>query len=167
MTDTTSTNVIPLSERTIPVHKIDSEGVLLINAMTGQVQQPLDERPEWSEGLACALLAERHGWYSKRLGAQYADEHKQPEAFAYEDLGWLGVDEDGEPVELSADEEHRMETIAGALGLDREEGEIRGKTLAEVELSLDRERTEGEVAALEEAQEQGFQEVRRDGTNHG
>jgi hypothetical protein len=166
MTDATnSTNVVPLSERTIPVHKQDCEGVLYINAVTGLVQQPIEERPEWADGLACALTAERHGWYSSRLGAQYAAEHRHPEAYAYEDLGWLAINEEGEEFEIEADSEHRMEIIATVAGLDREEGTFTGANLTEVELSLDRTREAGEVAALEKAQEEGFEAVRGDGTN--
>lgn len=155
----------PINDRTIPVHKADHEGVLLINAYTGVIQQPLDERPEWSDGLSTALLAERHGFYTQRLGAQYADEHKLPEAFNYADLGWIGLDSEGEPVELDADPEYRMEVLGEVLGLDRENGAFTKTTLAEVELAMDRERTEGEVAAFEGAKEQGFDSVKKDGTN--
>lgn len=167
---TNGTNVQPISERTIPVHKTDHEGVIHVNAYTGIITTPNDERPEWADGLSTALIVERHGWYSSRLGQQYGDEHKHPAAFNFADLGWIGLDDEGEPVELDADVEFRMEVLAGVAGIDREEGILetgtgRFKNLAEVEIAMDRERTGEEIAAMETAQDQGFQEVRKDGTN--
>ncbi|MBK3400407.1 hypothetical protein [Methylobacterium ajmalii] len=164
----TATNVTaaPFASRTIPVHKTDEEGVLFINALSGVVQQPIEDRPEWADGLSCALLAERHGWYASRLGSQYADEHKMPEVFNYADLGWIGVTEEGEAVEIAADDEFRMEVISEVIGADRDEGTITGEGRTEVELSLDRTRTGDEVAALEHAQEQGFEPILKDGTHN-
>ncbi|GJE18739.1 hypothetical protein [Methylobacterium marchantiae] len=167
MTDQTSSNVVahPASERTALVHKTDHEGVLIINALDGRITMPLMDRPEWADGYAVALLSERHGFYATRLGAQYADEHKFPEAFNVADLAWLVVNEDQDLVEIDADSEYRMDVLADAFGMDREAGAITGKDLTEIELSLDRTRTEGEVAALETAQEHGFGSATKDGTN--
>lgn len=161
MTDTPT----PISQRTILVHKKDAEGALIINALTGHIQQPLDERPEWSEGLTLALLSERHGYYTKRLGSGYTGSMQSPETIAYEDLGWIGVDAEGEPVELDADAEHRMGVIAEVLGITRTDnlsdtGAL-GTFVAEVEIAMDRERTPQEVAAFEHAQQEGF----KTGTN--
>lgn len=162
MTEHDNVTTLPAAERTIPVLKDDHEGALLINAISGVVQQDPMERPEWADGLATALLAERHTYYSSRLGQQYADEHKEPEAFNFDDLGWIAVDAEGAELEMSASEEYRMEVIGAALGLDRENDTMAGTTLAEVELTLNRERTDGEVGALEETQREGFE--RKTGT---
>jgi len=122
---------------TIPVHKAGDEGILLIDAMTGQITTPSNERPAWSEGLATAMLAERWGFYEKALGVQMADQFRTPEAFEYADLSWVGVDEEGDEVEVEASHEHRSMVLAAALGIDvTEEGwdkSIEG-TVAEAEV---------------------------------
>lgn len=157
-----NTNQTPAGQRTVLVHKADAEGALIINALSGQIEQDPMERPEWAEGLACGLTGERHKFYTDRLGPYYTDEQKLTDTLAFEDLGWLAVDPEGNPVELEADAEHRMSVVAEVLGMNRpddlwEPTQItRGRILAEVEIGMDRERTEGEVAALERAQEQGF-----------
>jgi len=106
---------------TIPVHKSDEEGILLIDAMTGQITTPSVERPTWAEGLAVAMLAERTGHYEQRLGAQMAAGLRVPEAFNYADLSWIGVDEEGDEVEVEASHEYRTEQVAKMLGIDTTE----------------------------------------------
>jgi hypothetical protein len=171
MNDNTSNTTAPLSDRTILVHKQDSEGSLIINALSGMVQQTLDERPEWSEGLTCALLAERHLFYSSRLGPEYAAEHSAPTAIAFEDLGWIAVDAEGEPVELEADAEWRMNVIADATGTIRSDDLSRTRQddtkgeLAHALLDMDAHRTAAEVPALEKAQHEGF--AAKTGTDNG
>lgn len=166
-TETTTTNVTPISERTILVHKKDAEGSLTINALTGHILTEPGERPDWSEGLTLALMAERHGFYSSRLGHHYSDEMKKPDALSYEDLGWIGVDAAGDPIEIEADAEHRMTVISEILGIERTDDlstptlVSKGRVLAEVEIAMDKERTAEEHAAFEHAQEVGF----KDGTN--
>jgi hypothetical protein len=166
----------PVAERTVLVHKKDAEGALIVNALTGQIAQPIDERPEWSEGLATALLGERLKFWGDRLGPQFTDELKFPQAIAFEDLGWLIVDEDGEVNETEADAEFRMDLLASYHGIDRSapEGSAesnfstgRGKVLAEVEIGMDRLRTGDEVSAMEKSQGEGFSEDRKTGTHEG
>lgn len=131
------------------VHKDGAEGALAIDAITGQVLPNQHDRPDWAEGLVAALLAERHGFYAKRLGSKYADEHAHPEAYQFADLGWVGVDAEGLEVELAADDEYRMDVLAKVLGADRESGTI-GGTIAEHEIARDANRSADEAKALEE-----------------
>jgi hypothetical protein len=162
-----------MADRTVLVHRQDAEGALIVNALTGQIAQSIDERPEWSDGLATALLGERLQWWTTRLGAQFTEEQKFPQAIAYEDLGWLVVSEDGESiVETDADVEFRMDLLANYMGLNRaapvgseEATHTKGTILAEVEIGMDQARTEHEASALEEAQTQGFDT--KTGTHHG
>lgn len=160
MSNTDTSNRAPLlglSGQVALVHKKDSEGAITIDALSGQVIPGQEDTPEWASGLVCAQLAARVLWYTNRLGEQFAKAHEVPEAYAFEDLDWIGVDEDsGDTVNIAADDEHRMEVLASAIGeVDREEGTI-GGTKAEAEISADRFRTDDEQAALEKSQEHGF-----------
>lgn len=136
------------------VHKKDAEGMLAIDAFTGQVVPGQEDRPDWADGLVLAQLGERTIWYASRLGPKYADEHKSPEVFAFEDLGWLALDmETGEETVLQADDEFRMEVMAQVLGIDRS-ADATGRvmnSLAEVEIANDRVREKAELDALDEA----------------
>lgn len=167
----------PLGERTALVHKKDAEGALVINATTGIITQPVDERPEWAEGLTCALLIERHKFYSDRLGPQYAKDHYMPDAYAFEDLGWIAVDAEGEPLEIDADTEHRMSVIAEVLDIDRtadlsahdeatgEDTAGKGEQAA-VLIDMQHDYSDEEAHALEKAQSADFGEIARDGTGN-
>lgn len=146
------------AETLLTVHRTDHEGVLQVNALTGIITTPNDERPDWAEGLTCALLAEHKQFYASRLGeAGVKLASETAEMLNYEDLGWIGVDEDGNEVEIEAQAEFRMNLIADLIGVDRETGEITGgKVLAEAEIAMDRNRTPEEAAAFEHSQEVGF-----------
>jgi len=114
------------------VHKKDHEGTLQIDTHTGYILTPMDERPEWAEGLTLAQIAERHKFYGDRLKDHYTAEMAAPEVFAYEDLSWLGareypvdapyinpetgMEEPFEAFIIDADEEHRQEVLANVLG---------------------------------------------------
>lgn len=148
----------PTPARTVLVHRKDEEGALIIDAHTGKITQPADEVPAWANGLAVALLAERHGFYTQRLGTGYTDAMKTPDLLAYEDLGWLATGEDGEAVEIEADDEHRREVLAEVLGIDRSADAFDTKSLGEVEIAMDRNRTPEEMAAFEHSQTAGFAE---------
>lgn len=156
-------------QTTTLVHKKDHEGALTIDTLTGQITTPLMDRPEWAAGLAVADLAERLGFYASRLGDQFAQEHKTPQAIAFEDLGWLTVDEEGEAGAIEADMEFRMTVVAEVLGIDRPNDlsipttVANGRVLQEVELSLDRERTPEEIAAFQEAQREEFERTHATG----
>lgn len=164
----------PLGEQTTPVHKRDDEGVLFINSLNGLVTQPVDERPEWAEGLTAALLIERGKFYSDRLGPRYAKEHANPEVYAFEDLGWTAIDADGEPIELEADPEFRMSVVAEVLGIDRTadlsahakgtgEDTAGAHEQAAVLIDLHKEYTSEEMHALEQAQAAEFDTVAQPG----
>lgn len=146
-----------LSGKVALVHKNGAEGVLQIDALTGQVVPGQHDRPEWAEGLVMANYAARHIFYAARLGDQnYTAEMRNPEVFAFEDLDWLALNmEDGEEVEIAADDEHRMNVLAVALGVDRETGNIKG-VVAETEIASDQTRSAEELAALTSAQQERF-----------
>lgn len=156
---------------TTMVHKRDAEGVLLIDSLTGRITQPNDERPDWAEGLVQAELAERHQFYSSRLGSAYTPAQAGAEAIAFEDLAWMTVDEEGEIVEggQSADMEFRMEIVAAAVGITRpdqigtEDMQVSGRVLAEYEINLDVERTAEEITAYQDAQREEFERTHATG----
>lgn len=168
MNTATNHSEMGLTGHEIPVHKAEHEGVLLIDGFTGQVIPNQHDRPEWAEGLVIAQLTERHNWYTQRMGAEAyaASGLNAPEALAFEDLGWLGLettatnnaDEDGAEIVLEADDEFRMEILAGLMGADRDTGEIVG-THHEQYIAQDNTRTEAEMKDFREAQEQQFQAV--------
>lgn len=160
----------PLSGITRLVHKQGAEGSIMVDAFSGQVLTPADERPEWADGLAMANFAERHKFYTDRLGTQlYTPQHQHPELYAFEDLEWLAIAmedtqaPDGTPIEaggemmLAADDEFRMEAIAVLIGADRETGEIDGK-VTEVMLADDK-RSDEQMADFRQAQEAGFEQA--------
>ena len=163
------------SGKTIIVTKQNDEGGIELDAFTGIVINP-NEAPEWANGLVQALLAERHIFYTKRLGGLYTDELKQPEAIAFEDLCWLHSRELDEPVlneqtglmehveltQLDADHEFRMTVIAEVTGIagdiDLEEGTF-GKDAITAAIARDNMRTAEELASMEQAGQEGFKAV--------
>lgn len=155
MADTEHTT---LADKTLLVHRKDHEGAVQINATTGIIVTANDERPEWSDGLTVALINERDQFYTSRLGPAYTNEMRRPEVLEYADLSWIGVDEEGHEVEIEADAEHRMQTLADIVGVDRSADataeHTKGTILAEAEVAYDRERTFEEQAALEQAQQE-------------
>lgn len=161
-----------LTGKVAHVHKKDADGMLAIDAVTGQVLPEQHDRPDWADGLVLAQLAERHIFYAAKLGEEgYTAEMRNPDIYAFEDLGWLAMktdpeastedlDAQGNIVDdaeyvRAADDEHRQTVIAAALGIDRETGDIEN-VLAEVEIASDQTRTAAELAALEEAQRDRF-----------
>lgn len=140
------------------VHKEGEEGVFTIDRLTGRITTPIDERPEWCDGLATALIQERLKFYKDRLGdgTQFAA-IEAATAIEYSDLGWIGVDAEGDEVEIEADPATRTEMLAAALGMD-EEGELtdRSRVLAETEADTQNtSMTAEELKALEEARDVG------------
>lgn len=109
-----------MSDR-ITVHMEGAEGAIHVDAKDGRILTPVDERPEWAEGHAVALLGERVGWYEQRLCQPLPDNLRSPETVAYQDLGWIGVDAEGDEVEIEADADYRMTMLSNALGVDRED----------------------------------------------
>jgi hypothetical protein len=163
----TETAIVGLSGKKIAVHKKDMEGVLEIDALTGQVLPEQHDRPEWADGLVLAQLTERHSYYLYRLGPAYPEELKAPDLLAFEDLAWLGAEtattdanidsEDAGVYELEADAEFRLDTIARILGIERDPDKAPlGLQDGEVEIMQDNSRTTAEQQAFMDAQEERF-----------
>ncbi len=151
----------PNSPDALLVHKEGEEGTMVLDRLSGRIVTPLDERPDWAEGLTTALVQERVTYYEKRLGAdseafKAIQDHTQ--AIEFSDLGWLGVDAEQHELEVQADLTYRSEVVAKALGIDTETGEMSAPALAEREVTREnRPRTQAEMKALEESVEHGFQ----------
>jgi hypothetical protein len=145
------------SAKPIVVHKAGEEGTIMIDRMSGMVMTKTDDRPDWADDLAVALLAERTTFYTSRLGPASGDKLSKLDYMAYQDLGWIGLDAEGDEVEIEADTEFRMEAVAQVLGVDREEGSI-PNAIAEAELDADFSRTVAEATAIdEELRERAFE----------
>jgi hypothetical protein len=150
------------SKDSIVIHKEGEEGALTVNRYTGVITTPGSERPEWAQGLATAMLAERIEFYGKRLGtdSQAFKNLADPQAIAFNDLAWIGVDANGDEIEIEADGDHRMDVVAQLIGVDRETGEVSGTILAERDTMRENTpRTPEEQAALEESLKEGFGSV--------
>lgn len=106
-----------MSKRIIIEHK-GEEGAMHVDAQTGTITTPANERPEWGAGLAVAMLASRVGWYEQRLGANMPDSLRSPGIIDFHDLDFVGVDEAGDEVEVEASIEYRTEKLASLLELD-------------------------------------------------
>ena len=149
----------------ILVHKQDAEGALKIGNNSGRVYGDLMERPEWSEGLLVAHLAERQLYWEARLGK--TEEAAAIEtAIAFEDLGWTVLHEDGYSMfDTEASAEFRMDAIASAVGFVRHndikagEAEMAKLSGNVATLSFDADVTESELRAIEEAQAAEFTQV--------
>lgn len=144
----------------IIVHKEGEEGTLQIDRLTGQIKTDNDQRPDWSEGLAVALLGERNTFYQQRLGKDseaFKAQALNTEAVEYRDLGWLGFNADQQEVEIEADMEYRSERVAQLLGIDTEAGTFGADVMAEREVDAQPgRRTPGQATALSEAIASGF-----------
>lgn len=144
----------------VTVHKAGAEGTILVDPMSGKILTPTDHQPDWCEGLATALVAERITFYERRFGSGSAafNDIMSADAIEFSDLTWLGVDADGDELELNYDPAYRSEIVAKALGIDTEEGTFSGNVLAEREVSRENMgRTQTEIEAMEQSQSQGFQ----------
>lgn len=146
------------SGKTSLVHKDGCDGSIVIDAMTGIILTPVDERPTWAteDNLAAAAVSERFGFYEQRLGTEYARSIQYAELIDSRDLQWLVLDEEGALLEpIDADTEYRMDVIAKAVGADREEGTITDIAY-EVAVSADVERTEEEAQAIDDMAKTSF-----------
>ena len=141
----------------IVVHRAGQEGTILVCAADGEIVTPIDFRPDWAEGLVVAMLAERLGFYQKRVGPKAAEELRRADAIAFEDLGWIGMTDHGS-VEIEPDSDVRADRVAAALGVDREAFDTEQdfkNVVAEVEIDMDFSRTVEENERL-------YQEVQED-----
>ncbi|MBK1871593.1 hypothetical protein [Taklimakanibacter albus] len=150
----------PKDGKTLLIHKVGEEGTIEIDAMTGQLVTPVDDRPEWADKLAAASLAERIGWYEQRVGKTKAAEHLTTDGpIAFQDLTWVGLDDEQTEVEIEADNDFRMQCLGELLGIDLEAAEKDadfGKVLADVSVAHQPQRTDAELAEMSEADKQGF-----------
>lgn len=107
------------------VHKEGEPGTLELNA-AGRVVTEQFDRPEWAGTSVLGLLAERNTFYQTRLGAELAEPLVTTNIINVLDLGFVAMDDEGNEVELIADDEYRQNVLAAALGIDRETGDIEG-----------------------------------------
>lgn len=149
----------------ILVHKQDAEGALKIGNNSGRVYGDLMERPEWSEGLLVAHLAERQLFWEARLGKTEQAASAET-AIAFEDLGWTVLHEDGSSMfDTEASAEFRMDAIAQHLGFERHndikagEAEMAKLSGNVATLSFDSDVSDTELRAIEEAQAGEFTQV--------
>lgn len=152
-------------QKLITVHAKDLEGSIQIDAKTGIVQTPVDLRPEWADGLVCALLHERGTFYfgSENSKPRLDRDSEKGKAIAaadpidFADLGWIAFTQEGQQVEIEASAEFRMDVIAEAFMIDRADAD----SLAGYEMAVaqDTTRTVGEVDTLTSMQEAGFGSV--------
>ncbi|TPJ33698.1 hypothetical protein [Mesorhizobium sp. B2-8-3] len=152
----------------IIITKTGEEGAIFIDHLEGKVLTAADERPEWADGLANAMLAERSGWYEKRLGKQLSAELARPETIAFEDLEWIGIDAEGDEVHLEADQDYRMDKLAEMMGIDRQDfdGEKNFKNaIASAEVAHTYATQPTSEATLEEAEGQSFTEAAKAAAN--
>lgn len=131
-TTTTQNNVLETTTAFF-IHKTGHEGAIELSA-NGRVTTALDERPEWANGLAAAMIHERTKFYQDRLG-DFSKEHLAMNTIDMDDLSWVAFDHEGDEVEVLASTEFRTETLATLLGVD-DEGEIHG-AIAEAHISRD------------------------------
>lgn len=157
-TDTNQTRV-----PAILVHKLNEPGALRIDSLSGRILSEPDERPDWAEGLAVALVASRTVFYMQRLGKLPND--TLDGLIAFEDLGWIAIDAEGGPIELEADAEYRMDKIAEATGINRS-ADLSAATMDNTDGELahvltsahvGEQVTAGEATALEKALKEHFQ----------
>lgn len=144
----------------VTIHREGEEGVIQVDAQSGMILTPIDERPEWSEGLATALLQDRLTFYMKRMGQGSADYKAIAAATTIEfaDIDFIGVDAAGDEITVAHDPEYRGEIIAKSLGIDSEEGTgLSEGALAEREVSVQNlGRSQTEINALDESIQEGF-----------
>ncbi len=148
--------------KTIEVYQEGQEGIIQLDLEGKVIQSP--DNPEWSEGLAVAMISERVGFYEKRLGRDAAAPILAAQALNFKDLSWIGVDpETGEELTQEADAEHRMAEVAQALGVDQDAGleqeALKGTTSMQLEadaIAKNNVRTTAEAGELDEASKQAF-----------
>lgn len=105
------------------VHKDEHPGTLELSP-SGRVVTEAFDMPEWAGGVVLALLAERTTFYTGRLGADMAEPMLTSNVINFDDLNWVALDDDGLEVEIIADDEYRQSTLAAAIGINRDTGDI-------------------------------------------
>ncbi|MFT3671276.1 hypothetical protein [Aestuariivirga sp.] len=145
-----------MTKKMLTIVASGQEGSFQIDALTGMVQNPQDV-PEWATGVVTGLLAERARHYDARLGAAGANAHLDNPLVEFSDLGWVGVDNEGDEVSIDANDETRREIVAKLLGLNTDpvHGDIEqanGTTMRSLQL-------ESEEEAIQTATEETIQEA--------
>jgi hypothetical protein len=147
----------------IAIHHADHEGAFHIDAENGRLVSKITELPAWAEGYAMALLKERSVWYTARLGAEGATTHLGKELADARDFGWIGLDAEGDTVEIECDNEYRMNVLSELLNLDREDHEqedLLARTLAKRDIEHTYVTQPTDEATLEELEGASFEEVK-------
>lgn len=149
------------------VHKDNEEGGILIGRESGHIYTSSFDRPEWAAQFHNALLGEWTTFYKDRFGEAYMLLHKQPAVFNFDDLGWIGMGEEGEEIEEPANMDYRLGVVQAVLidaGIIQATDTVdlseyrHGDDLTSIgiDLDLDRERTPEQAAALDRAATSGF-----------
>lgn len=148
--------------KTLRVHLDGTEGTIEIDALTGIVKTNVDERPEWADGLTCALIQERVSFYfgNDKIKTRLDRSKFEPAIMGAElidmrDLSWTAIDpETGEAVEVEADADFRMGAVAGLLGIDREDFDATSEY--EIEVAHDTSRTTEEAVTFSDVKDTIF-----------
>lgn len=146
----------------IAIHKHGAEGGLHINAATGQITTPVNERPDWADGYVSADLAEFALWRDSRFGDGAPDYLKTPEVMEVGLLAWAGIDAEGDEVEIAPLAETRTSMTAQVLGIDTSadgwEKSLEG-TVAQHLVDHDYSINPSTEASLAEAEGLGFEDA--------
>lgn len=146
----------------IAIHKEGHEGLIHVSADTGMMLTPIDQRPEWADGLVQAIFKERNEFYTKRLGAEAAAPLLAADLLSADDLTWVGITNEAEEVEIEASADHRMDQLATVLGIDREDADnvpLLQQSIASAEAAHSYTTDPLNEATLAEIEGQGFEQV--------
>lgn len=102
----------------IAIHKHGEEGGLHIDATNGRITTVNEERPLWAEGYVKADMEDYKHWVTSRLGAGAPETLTSPQILEAGLLAWEGVDEEGDLVEITANDDTRTSLLATVLGID-------------------------------------------------
>lgn len=152
----------------IAIHKHGEEGGLHIDATSGLITTPNEERPLWANGYAVADLADYRQWVSSRFGDGAPDHLKAPQLLEVGMFAWVGIDEEGDEVEIQADDTVRTSELATALGLDTSadnfEKELEG-TLKQLMIEHDMTINPTTEASLKDAEGLSFEDAQKEASN--
>jgi hypothetical protein len=153
-----------MSKKHIAIHKHGEDGGFHIDAETGLITTPAEERPVWSEGFARADMAEYTQWYKSRLGDNAPEHLTAPGLLEVGILQWDGVDAEGDQVEIDANAETRTSLMAGLLGISTDADDWEQKVDGQVAGALvdhDYSTHPSTEASLAEVEGKGFEDVEK------
>ncbi len=155
----------------ILIHTEGQEGGFFISAITGEIirDDHSEELPEWAEeALVNANLQERRTWYTQRIGETAFLKLGTPDAIEYKDLGWVAVDQEGDLVEIDADNQWRSENLANLLNIDTDadafDKAIEGAT-HEALIADEYRKNPTDEETLAEVEGKSFEDVERQAVN--